>query len=273
MIDVINIIPHIKLRSFVNKISIFRSKNGIKFKHKLTPSAFTYLSYNIEEIPVSIFGNKKIKPDGRLQLAGPKVSEDIWVHYNGNLTQALVEFTASGFYYLFHLSPESLVDRLQVLESCVEEEIYNKLVFDLSAESNAEKSVDILQSFLVELSYKSLPKVDYVERGISHIEQAHGNISITNLAEKIGISKRQFDRKFHQMVGVSAKYYAKITQLNHVLNIICSRNYSSIQDLAFQGDFYDLPHFLRTFKKLTGLTPNEFIKSDRHIAMKYFNEK
>ena len=77
MIEIIKISPDPKLKRFINRISIFKSKNIIEYKHKLTPSAFTYLSYNHADIPTSIFGNNKILPDRRLQIAGPKINEDI----------------------------------------------------------------------------------------------------------------------------------------------------------------------------------------------------
>ena len=273
MIEIIKISPDPKLKRFINRISIFKSKNIIEYKHKLTPSAFTYLSYNHADIPTSIFGNNKILPDRRLQIAGPKINEDIWVHYSGRLAQVLIEFRASGFYYLFHKSPAGLKNNLTGLNNLIPSLIYDKLHSELVKQTDMNSTIEFLNAFLIELSYKSLPKVNYIERGISIIEDTRGNVSITKLADKIGISKRQFDRKFQEVVGVSAKFFGRIMQLNHVLNIICSKNYSSIQDLAFQGEFYDLPHFLRTFKKLTGLTPSEFIKSDRHLAMKYFNEE
>ena len=50
------------------------------------------------------------------------------------------------------------------------------------------------------------------------------------------------------------------------------KTYKSIQDLAFQAEFYDLSHFTHRFKELTGFTPSEFIKSKKHIALKYFND-
>ena len=79
MINVENRKPNIKLSKYVRKISIFKSEGAIKFQHKLTPSAFTYLSYNQEKIPLSIFGGKKIRPVQRLQIAGPKIDEEIYV--------------------------------------------------------------------------------------------------------------------------------------------------------------------------------------------------
>ncbi|MFW9930848.1 MAG: helix-turn-helix domain-containing protein, partial [Candidatus Thorarchaeota archaeon] len=193
--------------------------------------------------------------------------------YIGSLSQILVEFKASGFYYLFHKSPYDLRNKLSEVSNFVSKELYNNLETDLIKNDNPDNQVKNIEQFLLELSYKALPFVEYIEEGIKLIDKHFGNITVSEIVAKVGRSKRQFDRKFHEVVGVSPKYYAKIVQLYHVLNIICSKNYSSIQELAFKGEFYDLPHFVNAFKKLTGFTPNEFINSDKHIALKYFNEK
>ena len=272
MFHVKNITIRKELSKYIRKISIFQSEDTYGFKHKLTPSAYTYLSYNHGDIPVSFFGNKKVRPSCRLQIAGPKINENIQVEYIGSLSQVLVEFTASGFYYLFHKSPYELRNKLSAVSNFISKELFNNLETELAKYDNHIKQVEIIEHFLLELSYKAFPFIDYIEEGITLINKHFGNITISEVVTKVGRGKRQFDRKFHEVVGVSPKYYAKIVQLYHVLNIICSKNYSSIQELAYRGEFYDLPHFVNAFKKLTGFTPNEFIKSDKHIALKYFNE-
>ena len=97
MINIKNLEPAKELKQYVRKISIFQSKSAIEYKQKLTPSAFTYLSYNSGDIPTSIFGTKRIQPDDRLQIAGPKNSEEIFVEYNGKLSVAGNESDAHGF--------------------------------------------------------------------------------------------------------------------------------------------------------------------------------
>ncbi len=87
MITITHKNPSSQLSKYVRKISIFESKRDLDYKHKLTPSAFTYLSYNHNHKPVSIFNNKKVIPNTRLQIAGPKINEDIYVEYKGKLCQ------------------------------------------------------------------------------------------------------------------------------------------------------------------------------------------
>ena len=272
MIDITHKNPDQQLSQYVRKISVFESKRKIIYKQKLTPSAFTYLSYNHKNIPVSIFGDKRVQPTQRLQIAGPKIDQDIYVEYNGSLYQILVEFTGSGFYHLFHISPSKLVNNLYNLSDFIPSEINRQLEQELLESSSIEQQIKLLEEFFFERLHIALPFSDYIEKALQMIEKHNGSIHIGDLIKEVGISERQFDRKFREVVGTSPKCYSKILQLHYVINLMQSKNYASIQDIAYRAEFYDLAHFAHRFKEITGFTPIEFIKSDKHIALKYFTD-
>lgn len=272
MITITHKNPGSQLSKYVRKISTFESKRDLDYKHKLTPSAFTYLSYNHNHIPVSIFNNKRLRPNNRLQIAGPKINDDIFVEYNGKLFQILVEFTASGFYYLFHHSPWRIKNNLSNLSDYISTERSILLEQDLCDSKNSTHQVKLLEEFLIERLPVALPFVDYIENALNLIEQHNGSIQIHELIKEVGISERQFNRKFREIVGLSPKAYSKILQLHYVIRLMQSKEYSSIQDLAYRAEYYDLAHFAHRFKELTGFSPNAFINSDKHIALKYFTD-
>ena len=96
MIGIEHIEPSDLIKKYVRKISAFSSNEEFSYKQKLTPSAYTYLSYNSANIPTSILGERTITPNERLQIAGPKNSEEIYVQYNGKLIQVLGGFKLFG---------------------------------------------------------------------------------------------------------------------------------------------------------------------------------
>jgi len=272
LINITHYQPKPLLEKYIRKISVFNSKSTINYRQKLTPSAFTYLSYNHEDIPVSIFGKKIIQPNSRLQIAGPKVSDNIYVEYSGKLYQILVEFSASGFYYLFHASPSQNLNTLSALKNFITLEITEHLERELIKSENIESSMNIIEEFLFDKLHNALPFIDYIEEALQMIENNHGHININNLVDDLNIGKRQFNRKFQEIVGLSPKSYSKIVQLHYVITLMQSKQYASLQELSYQAEFYDHSHFTNRFKELTGFTPNEFIKSDKHIALKYFTD-
>jgi AraC-like DNA-binding protein len=74
------------------------------------------------------------------------------------------------------------------------------------------------------------------------------------------------------MVGISPKLYLKIQQLHHVINLMNVKEFSSFKEISYHAKFYDPSHFDHRFKELVGITPNEFLKSDEHHALKYFTD-
>ena len=272
MIDITHIKPNPKLLKYVRKISIFESKREIKYKQKLTPSAYTYFSCNCEDIPTPIIGKEEIQLKQRLQVVGPKTRDDISVIYDGILSQILVEFSATGFYYLFHKSPANLLNKILDINEFITDNTTTQLESELKNCDDKQQKIQIIEKWLLEKSYRSSAYCEYIDKAVRILEENHGNITITDLSEQIFVSERQFDRRFREMVGISPKHFSKIVQLHYVINLMQKKEYGSIQDLSYKANYYDASSFSNKFKDLTGFSPREFLNSEDHIALKYFTD-
>jgi len=259
------------LARYVRRISVFESTGPIEHKHRLIPSGSTYLSYNHKDIP-AYNHIKKVKPSRRLQITGPKTDPNICVEYEGKLLQILVEFTPTGFYYIFHISPASFLNNLVDPSQFVPHETIENLNSTLLATDDPDIHIDIIQDHLIELSYQALPFCNYVEKAIRILENNIGKNAIKDIAIAVHKSERQFSRQFTKMVGISPKQFSKILQLHFVINLMNLKEYTSLKEISYSANFYDLSHFDRRFKELVGITPNEFLISKEHNALKYFTD-
>jgi AraC-like DNA-binding protein len=259
------------LTRYIRKISVFEFDSHLEHRHRLIPCGCTYLSYNHKDIPTFV-NSKRVKPSQRLQIAGPKTDQNISVEYHGNLQQILIEFAPTGFYYLFHESPATFQNKLLDFSQFMPSHTVGILAKRLMACDDAEKQIEILQDYLTEMSFQALPFINYVEEGVKIIHDNHGNIQVKDIASSVHKSERQFNRKFLSMVGVSPKIYAKFQQLHYVINLMNQKEYSSFKEISYNANFYDQSHFDHRFKELVGITPNEFLKSKEHNALKYFTD-
>lgn len=259
------------LAKYVRKISVFESTSPIEHKHRLIPSGCTYLSYNHKDIPTYIH-TRRVKPTQRLQITGPKTSQNIHVEYGGELLQILIEFTPTGFYYIFHSSPANYLNELVNLSQFAPLASVKGLADLLLTTDDPDAQIDIIQDYLLDLSYNALPFCNYIEKGIHILNNNIGKNGIKDIAEAVNKSERQFNRQFSKMIGITPKLYSKILQLHYVINLMNLKSYSFLKEISYSANFYDQSHFDHSFKELVGITPHEFLISKEHNALKYFTD-
>ena len=267
-INVEHLKPDLRLIKYIKKISIFKSSGKLNYRQKITPTPYSYLSFNLADVGVTTVDDENFDAIEKYHFDGPKISDNIYIDYDGVLNRILIEFRASGFYYLFHSPPEEITNKLLNL-SALSNEFSNSHLVSIN---NTEEQVKVIEKFLIDKSVRAIPFNEQIEKAIQFFEENFGNISISDVCEKIHLSGRHFNRTFKKIVGVSPKQYSKLLQLHYIIKLMKGKNYSSFQDIAYGAKFYDHAHLNHNFKELTGFTPTEFINSDKHIALKYFTD-
>ena len=81
-----------------------------------------------------------------------------------------------------------------------------------------------------------------------------GALKIKELEDSTGYSSRYIRKKFNEMLGISVKKFAQITQLQYAYHLFHESNLSMcMADLAAQSGYYDQSHMNSCFKQLTGM--------------------
>lgn len=87
-----------------------------------------------------------------------------------------------------------------------------------------------------------------------HIEEP---LEMNSIAARVGISRRQLERRFVQHFNASpVRYYLEL-RLTRARQLIVQSN-RSLTDVALATGFVSYPHFYRRFKELFGLPPQTF---------------
>jgi AraC-like DNA-binding protein len=126
------------------------------------------------------------------------------------------------------------------------------------AAASTEDRINIVQEFL-KARLVTPESVDRVAKSsVAAIMQLNGQLSIDELSGQLNISRRQLERKFSSIIGLSPKQLSKIVRLQATLKLLVSKQVTSLTSLAYEGDYYDQAHFIKDFKEFTGMSPKQF---------------
>ena len=75
---------------------------------------------------------------------------------------------------------------------------------------------------------------------------------------------------FDNLVGISPKYYAKITRFNKAAQAMDRNPEAPLTHTALDHGYYDQAHFIKEFKEFSGITPS-FYRKNKAGASDFYN--
>lgn len=101
-----------------------------------------------------------------------------------------------------------------------------------------------------------------IQYAINAIEQSNGVINIQEITHMIGWSRQHFTRKFLKNTGLTPKFFSRVVRVNRIIKIHkLNKRCHNLADLAQLGGYFDQAHMTNEFKKITGITPQNFLKN------------
>ena len=136
---------------------------------------------------------------------------------------------------------------------CLEEEL-------LEDTAPAEK-IRRLEKFLLRLAqFPRMPSVvgDFLEA--VHTEPLRKG-RIKAYVRDTGRTPKQFIQAFKNAVGHTPQTYLQLVQVNKSVVMIANCPGLSLTEVAYEQGFYDQAHFIRVFRKFSGITPLQYRRS------------
>jgi AraC-like DNA-binding protein len=132
------------------------------------------------------------------------------------------------------------------------------------AEAGQNRSrIQIVENFLI--GHKPDTRPDpLVSAAVSWIEETQAMTRIEELARRVGLSQSALERRFRRIVGASPKKFASIVRLRHVLGL--SAKGGDFTSIAHAAGYYDQSHFIKDFKRFSGLSPESFFRRDDGVS-------
>lgn len=128
------------------------------------------------------------------------------------------------------------------------------------ATSTLERATEQLERHLVTRLAASCSAGGTVQTVARQLLQRTGSVSGEGLAESSHYSRRQIERKFSQITGVSPKALAQKLRFEQVRDRLAAEPRACLGRLAHDYGYADQAHLAREFKRFSGKTPRAFAR-------------
>jgi AraC family L-rhamnose operon transcriptional activator RhaR len=163
-------------------------------------------------------------------------------------------------------SPSPLI-RLNSYRRGAVRDTFKKMLVEQSRGGNAATAllyaglIDLLVCLLRSKSAKgttSLSREQLLDGTLDYIEEYfHTPIRVKDLAAMCNLSSRRYSDLFKQRTGMTIVKYIWELRMNYAKEKL--RETGQIKYAAIAAGYNDVTHFYRVFKRMTGMTPGEYI--------------
>lgn len=169
--------------------------------------------------------------------------------------QALgILFKPSGIYRLFGLPAWQLAAPLQLhIDSRQLREAWEM-------ENNPQNKIRLLEQFLLSAAQpKDIPALisDFLAITSEPLRKGH----IRRYLHDKSHTPKQFIQAFKDILGLTPQTYLQLVQVNKAIRQIAGNTELLLTEVAYDQGFYDQAHFIRVFKKFSGMSPLQYRKA------------
>lgn len=190
-------------------------------------------------------------------VVGPQTRPGLRLHMSGDIDVFTIRFQPTGFHRLFGVPMPNLADQ-GVAISDVLGRAATGLDDPIRGAASFNARVIAAQQWVERRALRSSR-----DGGLDHAARllvaTRGRTRIDAIADRSGLSLRQFQRRFTAEVGVSPKFYARTLRFEAALaarNRYPERSWTTI---VHDAGYADQAHFIRDCQLLAGATPTAFV--------------
>ncbi|MFJ8311015.1 MULTISPECIES: helix-turn-helix domain-containing protein [unclassified Streptomyces] len=99
------------------------------------------------------------------------------------------------------------------------------------------------------------------------LRRTAGRVSVTTLADDLGLSRRRIEEVFHEQIGLPPKRAARILRFHHAVRMLARPQGLPLSDIALDCGYADHAHLSREVKAMSGLSPREIRTLIRPAAL------
>jgi AraC-like DNA-binding protein len=182
------------------------------------------------------------------------------IHFGGAFSTIGICFYPNALKTIFGFDADELTDTCTSVDVLAKEDGY-LLSTQLVEAGSLPNQIELLSQYLFfKLRKNNRLEDQSMQFAISSIIQSKGGVPLQDLQKYLQISERSFERKFKQYVGITPKLFSRISRFQASLHELRIGLHNKLTDVAYENDYADQSHFIRSFKEFAGCSPLQYQK-------------
>ena len=265
--------PDFRLKNYIEKMWVFESSGRMPVEDMklVVPNGNIKLTLSYKNgIVAAVDGRRFKSQENDITLTGMMDVPVILDAEEDVATETIgIEFTPKGAYRFFRLTLHDIQNAIFSMTELLGKQ--GRLMVEMTENADcASEKIRLLQQFL--LRQLSLHQEDRVfEYCVEKITASKGKVTIKELEKKTGYSSRWLNMKFDERLGVSPKNLSSIIRFKEYYKIFIDPQKDSRSRKDYYELYYDQSHFIKDFKRFTGLAPTRFEKQINEFGERYYS--
>lgn len=252
-------LPSRLLTSYIDNYWEFKGNPEYGMRIHILPDGCTDFIFTLGEVANAIEEESLIMQPYRSYFVGPMKKYSELVTYAESVHMFGVRFRACGLSCFTDLPLHELANyRVSTDEM--------KAVFDetfterLCEQKHVSERIQIVEEYLLTyLTHYYHPIDSTISFAVNLIHQSAGKRTVGSLVDEISLCQRHFERKFKHYTGYTPKEYSRIVKFKNAVELLRHTKSPNLLTIAIEAGYYDIAHFSKEIKTLSGSTPASFL--------------
>jgi len=148
------------------------------------------------------------------------------------------------------------------------EDFYRQLMVQDSFENICSWCVRDLESLVQSVTKNSnIKRIDIIHKAIQYIQKNYSQkITLIDVAQTVYLSPAYFSKIFKEEMGSSFREYLNNYRIEKSMALLLHENIKA-SSIAFMVGFEDQSYFTKVFKRIVGITPNQYRETQGRLKL------
>jgi hypothetical protein len=202
-----------------------------------------------------------------------QTTEPFYIEPTGFVNSFAVRFYPYGFANFVTTPIKNLANKETPIDLLFGKKPAKELTQKIVRAADTKERIEITEAFLLN-KFSSKTTIDNIVKAtMDTLLSTKGKASVNTMLKGDLSKRRQLERRFVKLIGISPKQLGKIIRLQTALKILLNRQSESLTQIAYDSEYYDQAHFIRDFKEFTGISPKDFLEDGEMQLSAIFYEK